>query len=125
MDDPVTAGAGPLGPDVTNDPEVGGHVVQHLRHVLAQGLERAAAVGADQSVRLMNPHLARQVGRERARNRRGLGGGAGVGRLDSGSAFGHADFQLFQLQFELVEEPIRSLRPAAKLMAAEFGDPEL
>jgi len=29
------------------------------------------------------------------------------------------------LQFELVEEPIRSLRPAAKLVAAEFGDPEL
>lgn len=92
--------------------------------ILAQRLERPAAVGADGRVRLMNLNVARQVGREGARGRRGRGSGAGTGWLDPRLGFGRAGFQRFQLEFELSEERPRAFRPTPELPAAQLGDPE-
>lgn len=90
--------------------------------ILAQRLERAAAVGADSYLRMMDVNVARQVRRECARFRLG---GWRCHRFQAHCSFRLARFQVFQLQFDLVEEVIRPLRALPVLLAAQLGDPEL
>ncbi len=64
LHDPLAAGARQLGPNVPDHPEARGHILQHLRAVLAQAAQgtatsRAAAGG------LVDDLLARQVVRQR------------------------------------------------------------
>ena len=117
LGDGIAGGAGVFRPDVADDLEVPGNVVQHFRDVLAEFAHLAAARGAGAGTvvgRLMHDLLARQMlgqrlalrpgalGRRRRRRRiSGLGAG-GVGSL--------AALQFLQPQFELLDlatDPLR------------------
>ncbi len=63
LDDALAGAATEPGPDVADDAEAGGHVLELLGHILADLAHRAAAVGAQASGRVHDV-LARQMIRE-------------------------------------------------------------
>ena len=117
--DGIARGAGIFRPDVTDDLEVPGHVVQHFGHVLAELRHSPAAIGTGARTvigRLMHDLLPRQMIGQRlalwlaaiADRSRGFGGrNFGIG---AGGVFGHAGFQLLQPELKLGNLAIDPLR---------------
>jgi len=117
--DGIASGAGIFRPDVTDDLEVPGHVVQHLGHVLAElGHSPAALRAGARTVisRLMHDLLPRQMIGQRlalwlatlADRCRGFGGrNLGIG---AGGVFGQAGFQFLEPELKLGNLAIDPLR---------------
>ena len=130
LSDRIARAAGIFRPNVTNDLEVSGHIIQHLGHVLAELGHSLAAVRAGAGAiacRLMHDILSRQMigqrlalrllARSRSRCRRFLGFGAG-------DVFGLAGLQFLELEFELGDLAGDPLRRATELHSAQLGDLE-
>ena len=117
--DRIARGAGIFRPDVTDDLEVPGHVVQHLGHVLAELGHPAAAIRAGACTvigRLMHNLLPRQMIGQRLAlwfaalaNRPRAVGGRNLG-FDAGGVAGHAGFQLLQPELKLGDLAIDPFR---------------
>ena len=102
---------------MANDPETGGHVVEHFGNVLAQRLEMTAAVRAAGVLRHMNHGVAWQMIRQRFADRL-AGGFFGRGDFREAGPFRLAGFQFFQRQFELPDHLVDLLGTLAKLHSA-------
>ena len=100
LNDGVATAAGQLGPNMANDPEAGGHVVEHFRDILTERLEMTAAIRAAGMLRRMNHGIAWQVIRQRFAHRF-AGGFFCRGDFREAGPFRLAGFQFFQCQFEL------------------------
>ena len=108
--DGIARGAGIFRPDVTDDLEVPGHVVQHLGHVLAELGHPSAAIRAGACTvigRLMHNLLPRQmIGQWPAQWLAALADWCrGFGDFDlgfgAGGSVGHAGFQLLEPELKL------------------------
>ena len=132
--DGIARGAGIFRPDVTDDLEVPGHIIQHLGHVLAELGHSPAAIrtGACTVIsRLMHDLLPRQmIGQRPALWLATLAdrccgfGGLNLG-FGAGGVFGHAGFQFLEPELKLGNLAIDPLRGPAELHAAQLGDLEL
>jgi len=102
---------------------------QGAGHVLAQLAQPYAPTTVTRRRRINHQPLAGKVlgegvsfgarARERC-HRRGLGHGAFRGQL----IFGGAGFELLELQRQLIDEPLRSLRARAVELTLQLGDPQ-
>jgi hypothetical protein len=122
--------AGIFRPDVADDLEVPGHVVEHLSDVFTQSGHAPAACGTGAGAvvgRLMHHLLARQMIRQRLARRlvARADGGRRIGGLGLGGGFGGFGFQRLEPQFELGDLVVDPLRRAAELHAPQLGNLEL
>jgi hypothetical protein len=107
--------------------KLAGDIFQHLRDIFAELLHRAAAAGTGLLLGQMRVgHARKMLGQRMARLRSRRGG------FDRKSLawrlrlnFRAVGFQLFELQFQLLDLALDLFRPAPKLHAAELGDQQL
>lgn len=96
-------------------------VVQHLAHVLADPVQRAAAVGAAAALRLVALLLARQMIRQRAASPLGRALVLRRRRLGLARVAQRADVRLDLLEGQRQLTRVARLRGAAELQALQLG----
>ena len=125
--DGVAAGASELRADVANDLEVLGNVLQRFRNILAEFLQRAAAVRTAAIGRGVLDRLASQVIGKRFADR-ALDRFLCIRRRLDGrefGAFGTHGFEFFEREFELANHLVELFRAAAELHAAQLGENQI
>ncbi len=129
LGDRIARAAGIFRPNVTNDLEVSGHIVQHLGHVLAEpGHSLAACRAGTRAIvlRLMHDIVSRQMIGQRL----ALGPGTFADRcrlilgFSAGNVFSLAGLQFLEPEFELLDLAADPLRRPAKLHSPQLGDLE-
>lgn len=128
--DLVTPRARQLRPHLLDDLEMGGNVLQNLRDICAQLLQRAATVRAGGFLGQDRPLLARQMSGQRPacrlppryRRGRGLRRLRGRWRLRGRRLGRH---QLVELQLQLLDLPRQLLRPPPELQPLQLGNEQL
>jgi hypothetical protein len=130
LGDRIARAAGIFRPDMTNDLEVSGHIVQHLGHVLAEpGHSLAACRAGTRAIvlRLMHDIVSRQMIGQRL----AFGPGTFAERcrlilgFSAGDVFSLAALQFLEPEFELLDLAADPLRRPAKLHSPQLGDLEL
>src|SRR6266567_912667 len=122
----VVSRAAQLRTHVADHLEAGRNPFQNLGDIFAELLQRAAALRAGWFRRCVGPDLARQM---LGKGTASLRGGSGVGRVRfRGGRRQRLDtmsFEVFELQFELLNLPLDLLRLSSELQAPQFGDQQL
>lgn len=126
LHDPVVSRTAEPGAHMADDLEAGWQVLQHLGDILAQRLQHAAAGGTVLLGGMMGMDFTRQMlGQWPALVRHGSAIRDRISALRCGCGLGVVRFELFQLQFQLLDLTLDLLRTSSKLHPLQLGDQQL